>query len=330
MLMRLILRRLLQAIPLLLGVIVLNFFLIHSVPGSFLDVMTADQQVTDPALIERLRVLYGMDQPLWQQLLHYIGSIAQLDLGYSYRHNEPVINVIVEHLPATLVLMLTSIAVAVIVGVSAGIVAAVKVNTWWDTLVSAAAVLCFAAPSFWLGIMLIILFAVRLDWLPVGGMTTIGADYGDGVFAYWHAALDVARHLVLPAATLGLFYAATYARVMRASMLEVHRLDFVRTAYAKGLTRARVVLSHMVRNAMLPVVTLLGIQLGAVLGGSIVVEAVFSWPGIGGVLFDSVTSRNYPVVLGILVLSSLLVVIANLLVDLLYLRLDPRIRTEAP
>ncbi|QGZ65464.1 ABC transporter permease [Paraburkholderia acidisoli] len=329
MLIRLILRRLLQAVPLLLGVVVLNFFLIHSVPGSFLDVMTADQQVTDPALIERLRVLYGMDQPLWQQLLHYIGSIAQLDLGYSYRHNEPVIDVIVEHLPATLVLMLTSIAVAVIVGVGAGIVAAVKVNTWWDTVVSAAAVLCFAAPSFWLGIMLIILFAVRLDWLPVGGMTTIGADYGAGLAGYWHASLDVGRHLVLPAVTLGLFYAATYARVMRASMLEVHRLDFVRTAYAKGLTRARVVFSHMVRNAMLPVVTLLGIQLGAVLGGSIVVEAVFSWPGIGGVLFDSVTSRNYPIVLGILVLSSLLVVIANLLVDLLYLRLDPRIRTEA-
>ncbi|MEM5315994.1 ABC transporter permease [Paraburkholderia sp. JHI869] len=329
MILRLIARRLLQAIPLLLGVIVLNFFLIHSVPGSFLDVMTADQQVTDPALIEHLRVLYGMDQPLWQQLLHYIGSVARLDLGYSYRHNEPVFDVILEHLPATLLLMLSSLAIAVLVGVTAGVIAAVKVNTWWDTLVSAAAVLCFAAPSFWLGIMLIILFSVRLDWLPVGGMTTIGADYGGGLAGQWHAALDVARHLVLPAVTLGLFYAATYARVMRASMLEVSRLDFVRTAYAKGLTRLRVVLAHMVRNALLPVLTLLGVQLGAVLGGSIVVEAVFSWPGIGGVLFDSVMSRNYPVVLGILVLSSLLVVLANLAVDLLYARVDPRIRTEA-
>lgn len=329
MVKRLLLRRLLQAIPLLLGVIILNFCLIQSVPGSFLDVMTAEQQVTDPALIERLRVTYGMDKPLWQQLLHYIDSVAHLDLGYSYRHNLPVFDVIMAHLPATLVLMLASLAIAVLVGVSAGIIAAAKVNTWWDTLVSAAAVICFAAPSFWLGIMLIVVFSVKLGWFPVGGMTTLGVDYGDGVGGLWRTTLDVLHHLVLPALTLGLFYAATYARVMRASMLEIHRHDFVRTALAKGLTRRAVVLRHMVRNALLPVLTLLGLQLGTVLGGSIVVEAVFSWPGIGGVLFDSVMSRNYPVVLGLLVLSSALVIVANIAVDLLYTRLDPRIRTDA-
>ncbi|MGV2904314.1 ABC transporter permease [Achromobacter sp. AGC25] len=319
--LRLILRRLLQAVPLLLGVVVLNFALIQSVPGTFLDVMTAEQQVTDPALIERLRVTYGLDQPPTVQLLKYIGSVASLDFGYSYRHNLPVLDVILAHLPATLVLMLASIAIAVLVGMAAGIVSAVKVNTWWDSAVSAFAVLCFAAPSFWLGIMLIILFSVKLGWFPVGGMVTIGLDGGT-----WRQALDVLHHLTLPAIALGLFYSAAYARVMRASMLEVSRMDYVRTAYAKGLTRTAVVLRHILRNAVLPIVTLLGLQLGSVLGGSIVVEAVFSWPGIGGVLFDSVMSRNYPVVLGILVLSSLVVILANIVVDLLYTRMDPRIK----
>lgn len=318
---RLILRRLAQAIPLLLGVVVLNFALIQSVPGTFLDVMTAEQQVTDPALIERLRVTYGMDQPPAVQLLKYIGSVARGDLGYSYRHNLPVLDVILAHLPATLLLMGASLAIAVLVGMATGIVSAVKVNTWWDSAVSVFAVLCFAAPSFWLGIMLIVLFSVKLGWFPVGGMFTIGLAGGA-----WRQTLDVLHHLALPALALGLFYSAAYARVMRASMLEVSRMDFVRTAYAKGLTRSAVVLRHVLRNAFLPIVTLLGLQLGAVLGGSIVVEAVFSWPGIGAVLFDSVMSRNYPVVLGILVLSSFVVIIANIAVDLLYTRLDPRIK----
>ncbi|MFL9924116.1 ABC transporter permease [Herbaspirillum lusitanum] len=317
----LILRRLLQAVPLLLGVVVLNFTLIQMVPGTFLDVMTAEQQVTDQAMIERLRVTYGMDQPPAVQLLKYIGSVARLDLGYSYRHNLPVIDVLWAHLPATLLLMLAALLIAVLVGSTAGIVSALKVNTWWDTAVSVFAVLCFAAPSFWLGIMLIILFCVKLGWFPVGGMLTIGLDDG-----FWTQALDILHHLFLPALTLGLFYSANYARVMRASMLEVSRMDHVRTAYAKGLKHSTVVLRHMARNAMLPVVTLFGLQLGAVLGGSIVVEAVFSWPGIGGVLFDSVMSRNYPVVLGILVLSSAVVILSNILIDLLYVRLDPRIK----
>jgi peptide/nickel transport system permease protein len=171
--------------------------------------------------------------------------------------------------------------------------------------------------------MMTVLFAVKLGWFPVGGMRTIGAD--NGALA---DALDVMHHLVLPATALGLFYAATYARVMRASMLEVFRLDFVRTARAKGLSRGRVLLAHVMRNALLPIVTLLGLQLGTMLGGSVVIEAVFSWPGIGSLLFDSVMSRNFPMVLGVLVLGSLLVAVCNATVDLLYLRLDPRIRAR--
>lgn len=321
MILKLIFRRLIQAIPLLLGVIILSFILIHSVPGSFLDVMTAEQQVTDPAMIERLRHTYGLDQPAYIQLWQYIRSVASFDLGYSYRQNAPVIDVIMAHLPATLILMLSSIAVAVLVGVLGGILAATKVNTWVDTAVSIFTVVCFAAPSFWLGIMLIILFAVKLDWFPVGGMETVGSSLTD-----WAQTLDILHHLVLPALALGLFYSATYARVMRSSMLEVKQLDFVTTAKAKGMSPIRIIFAHIFRNALLPVVTLLGLQLGTVIGGSIVIETVFSWPGIGQVLFDSVMSRNYPVVLGLLIFSSVVVIICNIIVDLVYSRLDPRIQ----
>lgn len=318
---RLILIRLLQIVPLVIGVIVMNFVLIQMAPGTLLDIMTSEQQVTDPATLERMKQLYGLDRSPLEQLLRYTWSIFTFDLGYSYRHNAPVLDIIAAQLPSTLLLMLTSLGVAVTLGMIAGVIASVKVNTPWDVVISLVAVFFFAAPTFWLGIMLIIFFSVRLEWLPVGGMTTIGSEFG--AFGY---VLDVVRHLVLPALSLGLFYAAIYMRVMRASMLEVFSLDFVRTARAKGLSKMRVVIAHVFRNALLPVVTLLGLQLGTVLGGSVVIEAVFSWPGIGSLMLDSVMSRNYPVVLGVFVLSAAVVAVANLLVDLAYYRLDPRIR----
>lgn len=318
--LRLLRRRLIQAVPLMLGVVVINFCLIQLAPGSFLDLMTAENQVSDPATIELLRKTYGLDDPVWLQLVKYIWALLQFDFGFSYRQNMPVIQAISVHLPATLLLMTSSIALALAVGVAAGVVASVKVRTVWDTLVSIAAMFFFAAPSFWLGIMLIVLFAVKLGWLPVGGMATIGGA-GGGIAGV----LDILHHLILPTLALGLFYAAIYARVMRSSMLEVAQLDFVRTARAKGLSRNRVTVSHVLRNALLPVVTILGVQMGTVLAGSVVIESVFSWPGIGSLLFDSVSSRNYPVVLGIMVLGSLVVIGANIAVDLVYMWLDPRI-----
>ena len=318
--LRLLRRRLIQAVPLLLGVVVINFTLIHLAPGSFLDLMTAENQVSDPATVELLRKTYGMADPLWLQLVKYIWALAHFDFGFSYRQNMPVIDAIAINLPATLLLMISSITLAFAVGVAAGVVASAKVRTLWDTAVSVAAMFFFAAPSFWLGIMMIVLFGVKLGWLPVGGMATIGG-VGGGV-------LDVLHHLILPTLALGLFYAAIYARVMRSSMLEVAQLDFVRTARAKGLSRARVTVSHVLRNALLPVITILGLQMGTVLAGSVVIESVFSWPGIGSLLFDSVSSRNYPVVLGIMVLGSLVVIAANILVDLLYMWLDPRIEVR--
>src|SRR5262245_53757933 len=197
--LKLLRRRLVQAVPLMLGVVVINFCLIQLAPGSFLELMTAENQVSDPATVERLRKTYGLEDPVWLQLLKYIWALLRLDFGFSYRQNMPVIDAIGVHLPATVVLMVSSIALAFAVGVAAGVVASVKVRTFWDTLVSVAAMFFFAAPSFWLGIMLIVLFAVKLGWLPVSGMTTIGG--GGGV-------LDLLHHLVLPSLSLGLFYAA--------------------------------------------------------------------------------------------------------------------------
>ncbi len=318
--LRLLRRRLIQAVPLLLGVVVINFVLIQLAPGSFLELMTAENQVSDPATIALLRKTYGLDDPVWLQLVKYIWALMRLDFGFSYRQNIPVIDAISVHLPATLLLMLSAITLALAVGVAAGVVASVKVRTFWDSLVSILAMFFFAAPSFWLGIMLIVLFSVKLGWLPVGGMMTIGGA-GGGL----GAVLDILHHLLLPTLALGLFYAATYTRVMRSSMLEVAQLDFVRTARAKGLSRNRVTISHVLRNALLPVVTILGVQMGTVLAGSVVIESVFSWPGVGSLLFDSVSSRNYPVVLGIMVLGSLVVIAANIAVDLIYMWLDPRI-----
>src|SRR3954454_3010570 len=240
---RVLRRRLLMAVPLMLGVITLSFVLIQLAPGSFFDVMTSDQQVSDAEALARLRTLYGADVPWWQQLLSYLWSISHLDFGFSYRQNMPVLAIIVDRLPATLLLMLTSLGIAVLVGVAAGVLAAVKVRTIWDTLVSILVVICFAAPSFWVGIMLIILFSVKLGWLPVGGYRTIGAASGG-----FGAVVDVLRHLILPAVALGLFYAAIYARLMRSSMLEVSQADYVRTARAKGLSGTQVTLRHIFRN----------------------------------------------------------------------------------
>jgi peptide/nickel transport system permease protein len=318
--LKLLRRRLIQAVPLILGVVVINFCLIQLAPGTFLELMTAENQVSDPATIELLRKTYGLEDPVWLQLLKYIWALMRFDFGFSYRQNMPVIQAIWIHLPATLLLMVSSITLALAVGVAAGVVASVKVRTFWDSLVSVLAMFFFAAPSFWLGIMLIVLFAVKLGWLPVGGMATIGGGGGGA-----GGVLDILHHLLLPTLALGLFYAAIYARVMRSSMLEVAQLDFVRTARAKGLSRNKVTISHVLRNALLPVVTILGVQMGTVLAGSVVIESVFSWPGIGSLLFDSVSSRNYPVVLGIMVLGSLVVIAANIAVDLVYMWLDPRI-----
>lgn len=314
-------RRLLQPLGLVTAMAVVNFFLLRLAPGDAAQVLAGEAGAATPEYMAALRAQFGLDQPLWVQLGKYLWHLAQLDLGYSFRQGMPVLDLIVQRLPATLLLMGASIAFAIVVGAALGGLAAMRAGRLLDSLISVAALLCFATPLFWIGLMLVLVFSVWLDWLPVGGMFTVESG-----LTGWAYALDVARHLVLPALTLGLFYMAVYVRLMRASMIEVRRQDFVRTAVAKGAPKYRVLTRHVLRNALLPLVTMVGVQASSVIGGAVVVETVFSWPGLGRTAFDALYQRDYNLLLGILLCSSVVVILANGMVDLIYARIDPRIR----
>lgn len=317
-------RRLGQSAITVMLIAVFNFCLLKAAPGDLADVLAGESGAATPEFMQQLRETYGLDQPFMVQFGHYLARVVRLDFGFSFRQNAPVLDVLLDHLPATLLLMVVSLSLAFVAGVALGALAARKPNTWLDNLLSTAALLAYATPLFWLGLMLIVLFSVHLNLLPSSGMREIGATY-----AHWGAhALDVLRHLVLPATTLALFYMAVFTRMTRASMIEVYSLDFVRTAKAKGISEQRIVFRHVLRNAILPVLTSLGMQVGALLGGSVVIETVFGWPGLGRLSFEALTRRDVNLLLGVLFMSSVLVILVNLLVDLLYTRLDPRIRSE--
>jgi peptide/nickel transport system permease protein len=258
------------------------------------------------------------------QLWIYIKGVASLDLGFSYRNRRTVAGLIFERLPATLLLTLTAFALALSGGILLGVLAAARVGSWADSLITVMALGFYATPLFWVGLMLILLFSVNLGWLPAFGMESIG----QGLTGLTRLA-DVLHHLALPAITLGLFFVAIYARLTRASMLEVRDMDYVRTAKAKGLSRRRIVRRHMLRNAILPVITFAGIQAGQLVGGSIVVETVFAWPGIGRLAFESLQQRDYNLLLGVFFLTSVMVVVFNLVTDLVYSLADPRIEVGA-
>jgi peptide/nickel transport system permease protein len=320
MFFRYLARRLLQAGFSVVAIIVLGFALLHLAPGDPVDVLAGEFGTASPEYLAQLRHEFGLDQPLSIQLLTYFENVLQLNLGFSQRNNMTVLDLILSRLPATLLLMTTSIALSFVAGLVLGVMAARRVNKLADNLISVFALLCYAIPLFWFGLMAIVLFTVKLGLLPGDGMFTIGADYG--WFGY---TLDVARHLILPAASLALFHMAVYTRLMRASMLEVYSLDYVRTARAKGLTQRRVALSHVLPNAILPMVSMVGVQIGPMLGGAVLVETVFGWPGLGRLAFDAILQRDYNLLLGILLFSSMLVVVTNFVIDLLYGWLDPRI-----
>lgn len=316
-------RRLALAIPTILFIVVANFVLLHLAPGDAAEVLAGEAGSATPEMVAQLRQKFGLDQPYHVQLARYLKNTLTLDLGYSQRHGMPIVELIGKRLPATLLLMGTTIAIAIGVGVVLGALAARGLNTWRDRLISVFALLSYATPLFWAGLMLIVLFAIKLDWLPTSGMETVAAFYEGPQHV-----VDVARHLVLPALTLSLFYLALYTRLMRAAMLEQFDMDYVVTARAKGLDERAIVIRHIVPNALLPVITMAGVQVGALLGGSVVVETVFAWPGLGQLAFDSLFSRDLNLLLGIFFVCACLVVVANLLVDLLYTWLDPRIELD--
>ena len=317
---RFIARRLLQVLPVVLAIAAMNFLLLQLAPGDAADILAGQMGHASPELVEQMRRDFGLDRPIYKQFFIYLGKLLSLNLGTSNIQQRPVTDLIMERLPATVLLMTTATVVAVALGVLLGVAAARRSGRWLDSVISVLALVVYATPAFWLGLMLIVLFSVYFDLLPSGGMMTIGSGKTGLTLA-----LDIARHLVLPATTLGLFYVAIYARLMRASMLEVYNLDFITTARAKGLTEGRIAWTHAFRNALLPVVTLAGVQFGHLLGGSILVETVFAWPGLGRLVFDALLQRDLNLLLGILFVSSVVVILANLIVDLTYGFLDPRI-----
>lgn len=313
--------RLVKAVFILLAILVLNFVLIHATPGDPAAVMAGEAGAADEKFLQDLRERFGLDQPFHIQLWNYMKGAVQLDLGYSYRQQMPVAELIWDRLPATLLLTATAFVISIVIGVAAGVLAAQAQGTWWDTLISSLALLFYATPLFWVALMASLLFSVVLGWLPGFGYQTIGADY-TGI----DRVLDVGKHLILPATTLGLFFTAIYMRMTRASMLEVSRLDFVKTARAKGLRNSVIQRRHILRNALLPVITLAGLQAGQIVGGAVLTETVFAWPGIGRLMFEAISQRDYNVILGVFFISAAMVLLFNLITDILYGIVDPRIR----
>lgn len=308
----------------LLAIAVLNFFLIRAAPGDPAQVLAGEAGAADAVLLQQLRERFGLDQSLLTQLWLYLKGYLTFDLGFSYRQQQPVLDLILDRLPATLLLTATAFIVSLVLGVAMGALAARRAGRWSDSLITALALIFYATPLFWIAMMSQIVFALKLGILPNVGYETIGANY-TGV----PRALDIGAHLILPAITLGLFFTALYARMMRASMLEVEGADFVKTARAKGLSPGVVSRRHVARNAILPIVTLAGLQAGQLVGGAVITETVFAWPGIGRLMFDALAQRDYAVLLGAFFVSSMLVVVFNIMTDLVYRVADPRIEATA-
>ena len=317
---RFILRRALQSIPVVIGIAIVSFLILKLAPGDIVDIMAGEAGSATPEYIAELRRHFGLDQPVYVQLWNYLAKAAMFDLGFSQRHRMPVLELIAGRIPATLIVMAASTVVAVGLGTILGVLAARFVNKPTDAVISVVALVCYATPLFWIGLMMIVLFSVKLGWLPSGGFETLGVQ-GSGLARM----LDIARHAVMPSVALALFYLAVYTRLTRASMLDTLTQDYVKLARSKGLSERRVALRHALPNAILPTVTMTGVQINALFGGAVLVETVFAWPGVGRLAYEAVFTRDHNLLIGILLVSSLAVIVINLIVDLVYAWLDPRI-----
>lgn len=311
--------RLLQMVPIALLIIVINFTLIHLAPGD-VSIMLAGEGA-DPEYMQSIREAYGLDRPLYEQMFVYIGQVLQGDLGLSFRTREPVIDIISARIPATLLLAGTSLILASVIGVVVGTIMARRPGSALDTAVTTLSISLFSIPVFWFGLMLILLFAVNLRWLPSSGMVSITAPReGIGYF------LDVAKHMVLPVIALSAVWLGQYVRLARASVSETLAEPYVTTARAIGFPERRIMERFALRNAMLPIVTVLGLELGLLLSGAVLTETVFAWPGLGRLIYEAILARDTPVIMGAFIIMSFTVMLAALLTDLIYAALDPRVR----
>jgi peptide/nickel transport system permease protein len=316
-------KALVRALPTVVIIVVFNFFLLNMAPGDAADVLAAESGAATAETMAAMRERLGLDLPLLDQFLNYVWGLLHLDLGHSARFGVPVMEVIMSRLPNTIILMVTALVLALLIGIAAGALMAFEPGSLLDKVITVLALLFYSIPSFWGGLMLIVIFSVHLGWLPSSGYQTIGFE-GTGL----ELALDMGRYLILPAASLSLFFIAIYARLTRASMLEVYGQDYVRTAVAKGLPPGRIAIRHVLRNALVPVTTVAGIHFGILLGGAIVTETVFAWPGLGSLAFQAVFGRDFNVLLGILLLTSFMVILINIATDLLHAWLDPRVEAS--
>jgi peptide/nickel transport system permease protein len=312
---RFILRRCLQALVVLLVMSFVIYSLIGLMPGDPLDLMIQSNPGATPAVIARLRSIYGLDQPIYLRYAHWLWSALQGDLGFSRTHSRPVLEVLLPALGTTCKLMLISFVIAVVLSLILGVWAALKPGGWVDSLVSLAAFAGISVPVFWLALMMILIFAVRLHWLPASGI----ANVGDGSLG------DYVRHLIMPVTTLALATTGGFTRFVRASMIETLRMDHIRTARAKGNAEGRVVLVHALRNALIPVVTIMALSFGSLFSGALLTETMFAQPGMGKMIYDAILSNDFNLALSGLLFATLVTLLSNLVADIAYGWLDPRI-----
>jgi len=315
---KVIVRRLLQAIPVFIGITIISFALIHAVPGGPTARLELDADIR-PEDIARIKANMGLDKPVWQQYLIWVGNLVRGDLGISYIDQRPVAKQIWERLPKTILLTGTALLLSIGLALPIGVIAAVKQYSWFDNITTIFSTAGISLPSFWLGLMCILIFAVKLRWLPSGGVVTIGQPF---------SMPDLLKHLVMPAFVLATISIAGWSRYIRGSMLEVIRQDYVRTARAKGLRERLVIVRHALRNALIPVATLMGLSIPNLVGGALITETIFSWPGIGRLAWHATTKRDYPIIMGVVVMATVVVIFGNLAADIAYGLLDPRIQTE--
>jgi peptide/nickel transport system permease protein len=311
-------RRLFQMIPLLIGVSILVFLIIQAAPGGPEEVYLSSGLLVDPEVIEQYRAKLGLDKPIYVQYFRWLVTAISGDMGYSYTTGSPVLRMIGERIPATIQLMIVAYAIAALVAIPLGIFSAVKQYSFLDYFGTGLSFLGIAMPVFWFGLILQLFFSVQLGWLPTSGRVTVGQE----------SLIDQVKHLILPGIVLSLRYVAVWSRYMRSSMLNVVNSDYIRTARGKGLHEKTITIRHALKNALIPVVSIMALDLSHIFSGAVITETIFAWPGIGRLFVDAMFGRDYPLLMGILMMGSFMVVFFNLLADLIYGWLDPRISYE--
>ena len=321
--LRYVLKRLLLMVPLLVGITIVCFVVIHLAPGSPTDLQTDLNPRVSAEAKARLQSMYDLDKPIYKQYLLWVGRLATLDLGQSFSpDHRPVIDKIAERIPITIIINVLSMILIILIAIPIGVLSAVRQNSLFDKVTAVVVFIGFAVPTFWLALLLMILFGVDLGWLPISGIRSLNYEY----LLPFAAAIDLLKHLILPVLLSAFGGLAGLSRYMRSNMLEVIRQDYITTARAKGLSERVVIYKHALRNALLPVITILGLSIPGLIGGSVIFETIFAIPGMGQLFYMSVMSRDYPVVMGILFIGAVLTLIGNLVADISYALADPRIR----